>query len=87
MISSPPVLIILLHSQLISVAIFIVRDALYPLCLCCNLEFSNHSSVCLICEVNSSGVVAESLGHHIVAFRGDGRVIIVNIYASEVASK
>jgi hypothetical protein len=55
--------------------------------LCRNLEFSNHSSVCLICEVNSSGVVAESLGHHIVAFRGDGRVIIVNIYASEVASK
>jgi hypothetical protein len=32
-------------------------------------------------------VLSESLGHHIVAFRGDGRVIIVNIYASEVASK
>jgi hypothetical protein len=87
MISSPPVLIILLHSQLMIVAIFIVCDALYLLCLCRNLEFSNHSSVCLICEVNSSGVVAESLGHHIVAFRGDGRVIIANIYALEVASE
>jgi hypothetical protein len=58
MISSPPVLIILLHSQLI-VAIFIVRDVLYLLCLCRNLEFSNHSSVCLIYEVDSSGIVAE----------------------------
>jgi hypothetical protein len=87
MISSPPMLIILPHGQLMIVAIFIVCNALCLLCLCCNLEFSNHFSVCLICEVNSSRVVAESLGHHIVAFRGDGRVIIVNIYASEVASK
>ena len=87
MISSPPILIILLRSQLISVVIFIARDVLYLLCLWHNLEFLNHSSVCLICEVNSYGVVAESLGHHIVAFRGDGRVIIVNIYPSEVASK
>jgi hypothetical protein len=87
MISSPPVLIILLHSQLMIVAIFIVRDVLCLLCLCRNLEFSSHSSVCLICEVNSSGVVAESFGHHIVAFRGDGRVIIINIYAFEIASK
>jgi hypothetical protein len=87
MILSPPVLIILLHNQLMVVAIFIVCDAFCLLCLCRNLEFSNHSSICLICEVNSSGVVAESLGHHIVAFRGDGRVIIVNVYASEVASE
>jgi hypothetical protein len=87
MISSPPMLIILPHGQLMIVAIFIVRNALCLLCLCRNLEFSNHSSVCLICEVNSSRVVAELLGHHIVAFRGDGRVIIVNSYASEVASK
>jgi hypothetical protein len=87
MIPSPPMLIILPHGQLMIVAIFIVCNALCLLCLCRNLEFSNHSSVCLICEVNSSGVVAESLGHHIIAFRGDGRVIIVNIYASEVASK
>jgi hypothetical protein len=81
------ILIILPHGQLMIVAIFIVCNALCLLCLCRNLEFLNHSSVCLICEVNSSGVVAESLGHHIVTFRGDGRVIIVNIYASEVASK
>jgi hypothetical protein len=87
MISSPPVLIILLHSQLMIVAIFIVRDVLCLLCLCHNLEFSSHSSVCFICEVNSSGVVVESFGHHIGAFRGDGRVIIVNIYAFEVASE
>jgi hypothetical protein len=59
MISSPPVLIILLHSQLMIVTIFIVRDVLYLLCLCRNLEFSNHSSVCLICEIDSSGIVAE----------------------------
>jgi hypothetical protein len=59
MISSPFVLIILLHSQLMIVAIFIVRDVLYLLCLCRNLEFSNHSSVCLIYEVDSSGIIAE----------------------------
>jgi hypothetical protein len=87
MISSPPVLIILLHSQLMIVAIFVVCDVLCLLCLCRILEFSSHSSVCLIYEVDSSGVVAESFGHHIVAFRGDGQVIIVNIYASEIASK
>jgi hypothetical protein len=44
---------------LMIVAIFIVRNALCLLCLCCNLEFSNHSSICLISEVNSSGIVAE----------------------------
>jgi hypothetical protein len=52
-------LIILPHGQLMIVAIFIVHNALFMLCLCLNLEFSNHSSVCLICEVNSSGIVAE----------------------------
>jgi hypothetical protein len=59
MISSPPALIISLHSQLMVVAIFIVRDVLYLLCLWHNLEFLNHSSVCLICEVDSSGIVTE----------------------------
>jgi hypothetical protein len=50
--------IILLRSQLISVVIFIARDVLYLLCLWHNL-FLNHSSVCLICEVDSSGMVTE----------------------------
>jgi hypothetical protein len=49
----------LLRSQLISVVIFIARDVLYLLCLWHNLEFLNHSSVCLICEVNSSEMVTE----------------------------
>ena len=62
MISSPPVLIILLHSQFMVVAILIVRDVLYLLCLCRNLEFSNHSSVRFTCDVGASEVVAESLG-------------------------
>jgi hypothetical protein len=87
MTSSPPVLIILLRSQLMIVVIFTVHDVLCLLCLCHNLEFLGHSSVCFICEVHPSGVVVESFGHHIVAFRGDGRVIIVNIYAFEVASE
>jgi hypothetical protein len=87
MISSPPVLIVLLHSQLMIVVIFIVCDVLCLLYLCCGLEFSNHSSVCFVREVYHSGVVVESFGHHIVAFRGDGRVIIVNIYAFEVVSE
>jgi hypothetical protein len=60
MISSPPMLIVLLHSQLISVVIFIVRDVLYLLCLCRNLEFSNRSSVCFICEIDSSGGVTRA---------------------------
>jgi hypothetical protein len=72
MITPPPVLIILLRSQLMIVAIFTVRDVLCLLCLCHNLEFSSHSSVCFIYEVHPSGVVVESFGHHIVAFRGDG---------------
>jgi hypothetical protein len=53
------VLIILLHSQLISVVIFIACDVLHLLCLWHNLEFLNHFSVCLICEVDSSGIVTE----------------------------
>jgi hypothetical protein len=81
------VLIILLHSQLMIVAIFIVRDVLCLLYLCRSLEFSNNFSVFFVREVYPSGVVVESFGHHIVAFRGDGRVIIVNIYAFGVASK
>jgi hypothetical protein len=51
--------IILLRSQSISVVIFIARDVLYLLCLWHNLEFLNHSSVCLICEIDSSGIVTE----------------------------
>jgi hypothetical protein len=86
MTSFPNVSIILLRSQLISVVIFIARDVLYLLRLWHNLEFLNHSSVCLICEIDSSGIVTEYLGRHIVAFRGDGRAIIVNIYAFEIAS-
>jgi hypothetical protein len=38
------------------------------------------------CDVGASAVVAESLGV-IVAFWGDGRVIIDNIGASEVVSE
>jgi hypothetical protein len=59
MISFPSVSIILLRSQLISVVIFIARDVLYLLYLWHNLEFLNHSSVCLICEIDSSGAVTE----------------------------
>jgi hypothetical protein len=33
------------------------------------MEFSSHFSVCFVCEINSSGVVVESFGRHIVAFR------------------
>jgi hypothetical protein len=49
--------IILLRSQLIFVMIFIARDVLYLLCLWHNLEFLNHSSARLICEVDSFGIV------------------------------
>jgi hypothetical protein len=80
-------LIILPHGQLMIVAIFIVCNALCLLCLCHNLEFSNHSSVCLICEVNSSGVVAESLGHHIVAFRGNSRVTYDDVGVLEITAE
>jgi hypothetical protein len=47
---------------LISVVIFIARDVLYLLCLWHNLEFLNHSSVCLICEVDSSGIALSNSG-------------------------
>jgi hypothetical protein len=49
--------IVLLRNQLISAVIFITHDVLYTLCLQHNLEFLNHSSAQLICEVDSLGIV------------------------------
>jgi hypothetical protein len=51
--------IVLLRNQLISVVIFIAHDVLYPICLQHNLEFLNHSSAHLICEVDSLGIVSK----------------------------
>jgi hypothetical protein len=45
------------------------NDVLCLLCLCRSLGFSSHFSVCFDYEVHPSGVVVESFGHHIIAFR------------------
>jgi hypothetical protein len=44
------------------VTTFIAHDVLCLLCLSSNLEFSNHSSVRFICNIDASEIVAESLG-------------------------
>jgi hypothetical protein len=48
--------IVLLRSQLTSAVIFIAHDALW---LWHNLEFLNHSSALLICEVDFLGIVSK----------------------------
>jgi hypothetical protein len=45
------------------------NDVLRLLCLCHSLGFSSHFFIYFVCEINLSGVVVESFGHHIVAFR------------------